>query len=248
MAGEVLDTKRQAEYAQHQRDYYATHVRVGMAPQETPYTLRHLNEVLTEGGFRPGARLLDVGCGMGRFSFLMAARGFEVESLDVAPFMIEKLREHDAGRGLVRAHCADLLNAPSELEGRFDGVVGFFMLHHFEHLRPVLPAVARFLKPGGKAVFVEPNPWNPLYYLQIATRPDMKWSAEKGMLNLRRRPVFDEIGRAGLVWPRRFTYGFLPPFLRNASFGNTLEGVLENFPGIEPVRPFQVISFEKRAS
>ena len=240
-------TRTHEEHAQAQREYYATHVRDGMLPKPKPYTLRHLNELLEHGAFKPGSRLIDVGCGMGRFSFLLAERGYSVDALDVSQFMIDRLREFDGGRHNIRAWCADLAESPRELHGQFDGVVGFFMLHHFAKLDPIFPAVMKLLKPGARAVFVEPNPWNPLYYVQILSRPDMKWDAEKGMLNLRRKPVFEHMLAAGFEDPQLVRYGFFPPFLRNTPWGGSVERVIERIPGIKPVLPFQIYSCRKPA-
>lgn len=233
------------EHAQKQRDYFATGVRPGMLPEATPYVLRHVDELLAHAGIPKGSSVLDIGCGMGRFSFLLAERGYRVESLDVSQFMIDRLREFDGGRFGIRAWCADLAHPPAELIGRFDAVVGFFMLHHFVELDPIFPAVKRLLRPGGKAAFIEPNPYNPLYYIQVLSRPDMKWAAEKGMVNLRRGKVFDFMRRAGLESPALDRYGFLPPFLRNTKWGGPVESVLESVPGMKPVLPFQVFTCQR---
>src|SRR5258707_12357444 len=42
---------------------------------------------------RPGARVLDVGCGVGRWSRLLAARGAEGAGIDLSAPMIEKARD-----------------------------------------------------------------------------------------------------------------------------------------------------------
>jgi SAM-dependent methyltransferase len=218
-----------------------------MLPGATPYVLRHVEKLLEHAGFKPGSRILDIGCGMGRFSFLLAERGYQVESLDVSQFMIDRLQEFDGGRFNIRTWCVDLAEMPPEIEGRFDGVAGFFMLHHFTELQKALGPVARLLRPGGTAAFIEPNPYNPLFYIQVLSRPDMKWEAEKGMMNLTPGKIKRTLTESGLKDLTLERYGFLPPFLRNTSWGGAVERVAEAIPPMRPTLPFQVITCRKPA-
>ena len=57
------------------------------------------------------------------------------------------------------------------------------------------------VKPGGRIVFLEPNPFNLLYYLQILFTPRMTWSGERGIPNMRKSLVFEAMHTAGGFYP-----------------------------------------------
>src|ERR1700730_12028734 len=47
-----------------------------------------------------GTRVLDVGCGVGRWSRLLAARGAQVTGVDLSPTMIAQARQRAAAEGV----------------------------------------------------------------------------------------------------------------------------------------------------
>jgi hypothetical protein len=97
-------------------------------------------------------------------------------------------------------------------------------------------------RPGGRAVFIEPNPYNPLYYIQIGLTPGMRWKAERGILQMRRARIFAALSKAGFADPQVYRFGFLPPFLRNRPFGGAVDRAMERLGILEPVLPFQIFS------
>ncbi len=99
-------------------------------------------------------------------------------------------------------------------------------------------------KPGGRIVFLEPNPFNPLYYIQMLVVPGMSWSGDKGLLNMRRQTVFHAARAAGLVKPALGRFGFLPPFAVNRSWGPRVEERLERVPLWRSLLPFQLFRAE----
>lgn len=230
---------------QLQRAYYGERIKPSMKPARTPYVLRQVDEVIRFGRLRPGERVLDVGCGMGRHAFLLAERGFQVEGLELSPFLVERLQAFDGGRYGIPVYCADIHHAPEPLHGRFDAVVGFFVLHHLADLRRAFASIACLLKPNGRAVFLEPNPYNPLYYIQILVTPGMWWSAERGLLNMRAPVVFEAMQAAGLSRLALARYGFLPPFLSNTAWGRRAERALEQVTLWRPLLPFQLFRGER---
>jgi SAM-dependent methyltransferase len=125
---------------------------------------RVLGIVASLGALR-GRRVLDLGCGKGRFARVLAARGARVVGLDVSAAMLAA-----AGRaGLDRVlGSARRLPFPA---GSFDAAIA---VEVFEHLEP--PAIddacrelVRVLRPGGLFVLVDKNvhamnarrPWLP---------------------------------------------------------------------------------------
>jgi len=235
-----LDPQLAERHNQAQRDYYTHTERSTIAPAETPYVRRHIDEIIRVSGLQPGARILDAGCGMGRHSFLLAARGYQVEGLELSPDLVARMRQLDTHG--IPVHCADIAQPPPALHRRFDAVFGFFMLHHLLDLDAAFGGVAALLRPGGCAVFIEPNPANVLYWIQITCTPHMKWSAERGIFNMRRRRLFPALERAGLRNPAVFRFGFLPPFLRNLPGGGAIDTAAERVGILEPILPFQIFS------
>ena len=58
---------------------------------------RRLVRVLLDSlPMQPRRKVLDIGCGMGRHSFVLAERGIFVEGLELSPFHVERMRELNA--------------------------------------------------------------------------------------------------------------------------------------------------------
>lgn len=231
-------------YNQFQRAYFEGRTKKTMVPREDRYLRRHVQEALSFGGIEAGARVAEVGCGMGRYTLLLAKRGLRVTGLDLSPVLLERLREYNVENLGLDVQCADIEDPPADLAGAFDAVVGFFVLHHLFDLDKGIRGIARLLRPGGRAVFVEPNPLNPLYYLQIAFTPGMHWKAERGILQMRPEVVRERMAGAGLRDFEFRRFGFFPPVLANRAAGARLEGWIERVPLLEPIRPFQLFRGE----
>lgn len=223
-----------------QRRYFEQAPKPTMIPSgSTRYLNRHVDETLAAADIYPGEHVLEIGCGMGRYTLLFADRGVRIEGLDLSRVLLDRLLEYDAGRHDIPLHHADVLDPPPELLGVFDAVIGMFALHHIHDIAGSLGSIVRLLCPGGRVAFCEPNPFNPLYYIQIATRPGMTWEGDGGIVNIRRRPVTRALASAGLgdlYWKR---FGFFPPFLTNSRLG-ALERPLESFPLWRSSLPFQL--------
>ncbi|MEV6112887.1 class I SAM-dependent methyltransferase [Streptomyces sp. NPDC052109] len=120
----------------------------------------NLVSYLDRGLIAPG-RALDLGCGPGRNALHLAARGFEVDAVDLSPAALawaeERARESGATResGVVRFHCGDAfaLTSPAmgELSGPYDLVYDSGCFHHLPPHRRVshLALLERVLAPGG---------------------------------------------------------------------------------------------------
>ncbi len=205
----------------------------------TPYTLRQVDAVTAACGAAPGDRVLDVGSGLGRYTIALARRGLTVEAMDLTTGLVDRLRQAEPG---IPAHVGDLASPPAELHGRFDVVVGFFMLHHVADLPAAFRGVRDLLRPGGRAAFLEPNPLFPGYYVQITCTPGMTWRGDGGIVRMRPRRLAAAAQAAGLVGFVTERFGAFPPVLANQPVGAGVERALEAVPGWRAMRAFQLFS------
>jgi SAM-dependent methyltransferase len=227
------------QHNETQRRYFANAEKRGMRPTGTPYLRRQLDELVRFAHLEPGQRVLEVGCGMGRYTLLLAERGIRVEGIDLSAPLLDRLRAFNAGRFEIPLHTGDVLDPPEPL-GTFDAVVGFFTLHHIHDLATTYSAMAGLVAPGGRVAFLEPNAWNPLYYIQIAVTREMTWEGDGGLLGMRRSPVFKAMESAGLRDLELRRFGFFPPFAANRARGRRAERALERVRILRPVLPFQL--------
>jgi SAM-dependent methyltransferase len=113
----------------------------------------------------PGARVLDVGCGVGRWSRLLAARGAQVTGIDLSPTMIAQAKRRAALAGLL-PRCRFLTQDLAALDAgeRFDLVLGVTVLQHIldpDSLRSAVSRMADHLAEGGRMVLLEAAPLQP---------------------------------------------------------------------------------------
>jgi SAM-dependent methyltransferase len=228
-----------------QRQYFEQSVKATMVPRETRYLRRHVDEMLRFTGLLPGMHVLEVGCGMGRYTLLLAEMGVRVEGLDLSPFLLEKLSEFSGGRYDIPLHCCDIVNHPPEMDGKFDAVIGFFMLHHLHDITLSFKAMLPLVKPGGRIAFIEPNPYNLLYYVQMMITPGMTWRGDGGMVRMRPGVVLSAMRASGLGRLAMARFGFFPPFLANHPMGAKVETLLERVFIWRTFLPFQIFKGER---
>jgi SAM-dependent methyltransferase len=224
-----------AEHNRVQIEYFEHAGKEAMRPTSTPYVERQVDALIRFAGLAAGDHILDVGCGMGRYTLPLAERGLAVEGVDLSRTLLDRLEAFDAGRHTIPLHCADILEMPESLDRTFDAAVGFFTLHHLHDLPASFAALARLVRTGGRIAFLEPNPLNVLYYVQLAVAPGMSWHGDKGILNMRPRTVFGAMEKAGLMSLTMERFGLLPPLAANRPLGARLERRLES---VRPWRPF----------
>jgi malonyl-CoA O-methyltransferase len=105
-----------------------------------------------------GARLLDLGCGTGRFSLPLASRlGLNVIGLDSSKDMLTKAKQKDSNSVVnwVLAHASALPYPDSS----FDIVFMSHLLHHVNSPLEVLKECGRVLIPSG-AVIIRYGAWS----------------------------------------------------------------------------------------
>jgi SAM-dependent methyltransferase len=156
-----------------------------------------------EEHFRPGMRVLELGCGTGEDALWLARRGVRVLATDASAAMLAIAREKAARAGLadfIVFRTLDLAQLPEvdEIGTGFDGVLSDFgALNCIGDRRVPAEWLGRAVRPGGRAVLVVMGPWCPW---------EVAWHAAHGQLGIAfrrwRRGGVDAVvaGRPVHVW------------------------------------------------
>jgi SAM-dependent methyltransferase len=107
-------------------------------------------------GLPVGSRVLDIPCGQGRHTHLLAEAGYDVDGFDYSRELLAVARKRGTGP-MLRYTRGDMRKMPARWTGRFDAVLNLFTSfgffgHPAEDVR-VVREFARVLKPGGVLVW-----------------------------------------------------------------------------------------------
>jgi SAM-dependent methyltransferase len=136
---------------------------------------------LERAGALRGKRVLDFGCGEGWSALEYARRQASVHSFDISPESVRNLRTAAAGDAALETRLHPVVMAAEQLgyaSESFDLVLGVGILHHTD-LQLVAGEIARVLRPGGRAVFMEPLAHNPLLRLFRLVTPGRRTPTER---------------------------------------------------------------------
>jgi len=139
-------------------------------------------------GIKPAAEILDLGCGFGRHSIVLASKGFNVTGLDLSESVLQQARRK-----------ADMLKINLELVkqdmrdiphfNKFDAVINLFTAFGIFDTEAedllVLQGVAKALKPGGQFLIDTIN----RDYV-VHTKHYQSWDIDNGSIILEER-LFD---------------------------------------------------------
>jgi len=122
--------------------------------ESTPFPLEYAFHLL---GDLHGKTVVDVGCGEGVDTVILASLGAKVLSVDISDKSLELTRARARANGVeanVTPIHSDVASIPIE-DCRADRVLCAAILHHVDCVRTARE-IRRILKPGGAAVFLEP--------------------------------------------------------------------------------------------
>jgi|SRR4249919_472818 len=160
---------------------------------------------LEQLGLRPGDRVLEIGCGVGTLTQLLAKalgpKGSLV-AIDLSPMSIEAAGDRLAAFGNVQLLAADVLEV--DLEGSFDVVVLPDVIEHIplNRHKTVFERVSSWVKSEGFVLLHYPNP----HYLEWCRehRPDLL-------------QIVDEPIHANVLLSNAYPYGLYLDYLKTYS-------------------------------
>ena len=97
--------------------------------------------------------VLEIGCGTGEFSRLLAERSGRVVAIDLSPKMIEIAKDQSGHLTNINFQVADISKWKFPVE-QFDAIASITTFHHLQ-LESLLPRLKAALKPGGKLVALD---------------------------------------------------------------------------------------------
>jgi SAM-dependent methyltransferase len=130
----------------------------------------------------PGRRTLEIGCGEGRVSRDLTARGHRVTALDASPTLLDAARERDSAAEYVLA-AAEALPFP---DASFDLAVIYNVLMDVADMPAAVAEAARVLTPGGCLCACVTHPFADAGRWADVDDPDSPFLVEGSYLEARR--------------------------------------------------------------
>jgi 2-polyprenyl-3-methyl-5-hydroxy-6-metoxy-1,4-benzoquinol methylase len=97
--------------------------------------------------------ILDIGCGTGEFSRLLAKRADKVYAVDLSPKTIEVAKQKARQYPSINFYVADILQWEFATK-QLDAIISIATLHHLP-IEILLPRLKAALKPGGKLIILD---------------------------------------------------------------------------------------------
>ncbi|MFH1956139.1 MAG: class I SAM-dependent methyltransferase [Patescibacteria group bacterium] len=110
-----------------------------------------------------GKKVLEIGCGTGRFAYEMVKRGADVVAIDYSQEGIKIAKDLYKHKNLV-FQCKDLKNT----KGKYDIIISLGTLEHLDKPLQKLKLFKKHLKPKGSIIFTCPYWSNPRGYILMS--------------------------------------------------------------------------------
>jgi 2-polyprenyl-3-methyl-5-hydroxy-6-metoxy-1,4-benzoquinol methylase len=194
-------------------EFFSAHI-----GQENNATQYEFDTLLKFMGDIKGKKILDLGCGSGRFGVKLAAAGAEsVVGLDLSAVAIEKANLLAKDLSVTNFHAFQKPLNSNEFLNTFDYVLCVNMLHHTSEQDLVLNYIYNSLKDGGALIVLENNSFNPFFIPFFIMIGALKSHLTLQYLKSNKYSLRNMITRSGLKIEKVERYAWLPTMLYNTS-------------------------------
>ena len=237
-------------------DYDRTWTNSGIGRLQRDAVWRHMLPL-----FRPGHRVLDLGCGTGEDAIRLSREGVSVRALDASAEMVRIARSRGVDAEVASIECLDAFTGP------FDGVISNFgALNCVEDLPSLRLSLRRMVSPNGYLVFCLMSRFclmESLHYLRNFQfeRAARRWSGHTYAARLGLRvfyPTAGQLERAmapdfrlirtvgiGLISPPSYVPGLSSPSL---TLRATIDQRAGGWPLLRSIADHQLFIFNRSAA
>jgi len=217
----------------------------------SPFVENVLDKLISFAGLSKAHRILELGCGAGRYTIPLIQRGYNITGIDISKRMIDKAREDAFSAGLpldkVCLICEEFSAFKVNGEDKFDAVIGFNILHHLFDMSECFCNISKIIKKDGIVAFIEPNALNPLHYIDSLF--DRAWKIEGNKSNSIPSKVKLCMEKNNFHGTAYFNFGFFPPFLIDKSkWLLNIDRKLERVKCFSSLLPYFAIQGVKKSS
>jgi SAM-dependent methyltransferase len=163
----------------------------------------------------PEGRILDIGCGPGWTSLLLARAGYDVTGVDISERMIEIARERSEQENTSADFVVGDMEELDLEQTDYDGALFFDCLHHCSGYPQALKRACAHLKPGGHIILFETT-WLHRHSRHARETTKMFGVTELGFTRRQLRAALTQAGFRDITFhhdPGPAYYGF-PGFLK----------------------------------
>jgi len=121
-------------------------------------------------------KVLEIGCGIGAFAKILKERYFEVDAIDVSPFIVERAKKIHEG---INFKIMDIEKS-MKINKKYDYIFAFEVFEHLKNPFKVLVNIKKMLKNKGVLIFSTPFPTKEMLAdpMHINIHPPEFWLSE----------------------------------------------------------------------
>lgn len=206
---------------------------------------QELELILKFMGGSENKKILDIGCGTGRYALRLAEKSKEVVGTDVSEKSIEFAKKV-ANRNNINNFKGIVTDYVIPYKNYFDHVLVVNVIHHIDKLDLILQKARGSLKDDGSMVLFEFNPLNPLFIPFLMLLGQTKSHLNKEYFRSNIFTLKKYLNKNGLIIMKKERYAFFPTSLYSyMPFFKEVNYLLNKIPIIRNFCAFHIIKCKK---